>query len=58
MQKRLLFVAFLLLAICNKIVADDQLTVSDVSMYPGDSKEVSIELWGSSSTSICLTASP
>ena len=44
MQKRLLFVAFLLLAICNKIVADDQLTVSDVSMYPGDSKEVSIEL--------------
>ena len=44
MQKRLLFVAFLLLAICNKIVADDQLTVSNVSMYPGDSKEVSIEL--------------
>ena len=44
MQKRLLFVAFLLLAICNKIVADDQLTVSDVSMYPGDSKEVSIQL--------------
>ena len=44
MQKRLLFVAFLLLAICNKIVADDQLTVSNVSMYPGDSKEVSVEL--------------
>ena len=44
MQKRVLFIAFLLLAICNKIVADDQLTASDVSMYPGDSKEVSVVL--------------
>ena len=44
MQKRVLFIAFLLLAICNKIVADDQLTASNVSMYPGDSKEVSVVL--------------
>ena len=44
MQKRVMFIAFLLLAICNKIVADDQLTASDVSMYPGDSKEVSVAL--------------
>ena len=44
MQKRVMFIAFLLLAICNKIVADDQLTASNVSMYPGDSKEVSVVL--------------
>jgi hypothetical protein len=44
MQKRLLFIACLLLAICNKVVADDQLTISDFSMYPGDTKEVSVVL--------------
>ena len=44
MQKRVMFIAILLLAICNKIMADDQLTASDVSMYPGDSKEVSVVL--------------
>ena len=44
MQKRLLFVAFLLLAICNKIVAEDQLTISDFSLYSGVSKTVSVNL--------------
>ena len=47
MQKRLLFIACLLLAICNKIVAADgvdQITISDFSMYPGDTKEVSVVL--------------
>ncbi len=48
MQKRLLFVAFLLLAIFNNIVAEDtvggQMTISDFSLYSGVNKEVSVEL--------------
>ena len=47
MQKRLLFIACLLLAIGNKIVAAneaDLITISDFSMYPGDTKEVSVVL--------------
>ena len=44
MQKRVLYIAFLLLAICNKIVAEDQITISDFNLYPGDTKEVSVVL--------------
>lgn len=44
MQKRLLFVASLLLAICNTMLAAAQLTIGDVSMYPGVEKTVSVEL--------------
>ena len=47
MQKRVLYIAFLLLAICNKIVgADgvDQLTISDFIMSPGDTKAVGVAL--------------
>ena len=44
MQKRLMFVAFLLLAICNRIVAEDQITIGDFSLYSGDTKAVSVVL--------------
>ena len=44
MQKRVLYIAFLLLAICNQIVAEDQISISDFSLSPGDSKEVSVVL--------------
>ena len=44
MQKRLLFIACLLLAVCNKIAAEDQITISDISMSGGQSKEVGIVL--------------
>lgn len=44
MQKRVLYIAFLLMAICNQIVAEDQITISDFSLSPGDSKEVSVVL--------------
>ena len=47
MQKRVMFIAILLLAICNKIVgADgvDQLTISDFIMSPGDTKAVGVAL--------------
>ena len=44
MQKRLMFVAILLLAICNRIVAEDQITIGDFSLYSGDTKAVSVML--------------
>ena len=44
MQKRVLYIAFLLLAICNQIVAEDQMTINDFSLSPGGSKEVGIML--------------
>ena len=50
MQKRLMFIAFVLLAICNKMVAANQadlITISDFSISSGQSKDVSIELTNS-----------
>lgn len=48
MQKRLLFIAILLLAICQRVAAEDQMpdriTIGDFSIYSGQSKEVSITL--------------
>jgi surface protein len=47
MQKRLLFIACLLLAIGQKMVAadgSDLITISDFSIYSGQSKEIGIEL--------------
>ena len=44
MQKRLMFVAFLLLAICNRIVAEDQISIDNFSLNSGDTKEVSVVL--------------
>ena len=44
MNKRLLFFAFLLLAICNKIAAEDQITIDDFSVSAGGSKEVGVML--------------
>ena len=44
MQKRVLYIAFLLLAICNQIVAEDQMTIGDFSLNPGGSKYVSVML--------------
>ena len=45
MQKRVMFIAILLLAICNKIVAAngiDEISISDFSLYSGGTKEVSV----------------
>ena len=45
MQKRVMFIAILLLAICNKIVAaggTDLISISDFSLYSGGTKEVSV----------------
>ena len=50
MQKRLMFIAFVLLAICNKMAAANQadlITISDFSISSGQSKDVSIELTNS-----------
>lgn len=47
MQKRVMFIAILLLAICNKIVAaggTDLISISDFSLYSGGTKEVSVEM--------------
>ena len=47
MQKRLLFIACLLLAIVNKVVAADgvdQIAISDFSIYSGQSQEIGITL--------------
>ena len=42
MQKRFMYIAILLLAICNKIVAEDLITISDIIMYSGGTKEVNV----------------
>ena len=45
MQKRVMFIAILLLAICNKIVGaggTDLISISDFSLYSGGTKEVSV----------------
>ena len=44
MQKRLMIIAVLLLAICNKIAAADQVTISEFSIFTGQTKDVSISL--------------
>lgn len=44
MQKRLMIIAILLLVICNKIAAADQVTISDFSIFTGQTKDVSISL--------------
>ena len=47
MQKKLMIIAVLLLAICNKIAAEDQLTkltISEFSIFTGQTKDVSISL--------------
>ena len=44
MQKRLMIIAILLFVICNKIAAADQVTISDFSIFTGQTKDVSISL--------------
>ena len=44
MRKRIMWFAILLLAICNKIAAEDRVYVSDFSISPGETRQVSVML--------------
>ena len=44
MRKRIMWFAILLLAICNKIAAEDKVYVSDFSISPGETRLVSVML--------------
>lgn len=44
MQKRIMWFAILLLAICNKITAEDKVYISDFSISPGETRLVSVML--------------
>ena len=44
MQKRIIWFAILLFTICNKIAAEDGVSVNDFSISPGETKQVSVML--------------
>ena len=44
MRKRIMWFAILLLAICNKIAAEDRVYVSDFSISPGETREINVML--------------
>ena len=44
MQKRIMWFAIFLLAICNKIAAEDKVYISDFSISPGETRLVSVML--------------
>ena len=44
MRKRIMWFAILLLAICNKIAAEDRVYVNDFSISPGETKEINVML--------------
>lgn len=44
MQKRIMWFAIFLLAICNKIAAEDKVYISDFSISPGETREINVML--------------